>query len=290
VWKASLSFILAATICGADRYQASEPHMGTLVTITLYADSPDQAQSAFVAAFGRIAKLNSILSDYDPASELSRYCELSSPSPELRTVVEHGQKLAEQTGGAFDITAGALSRLWRQARKQKHLPSPQAIQQALVKSGYMRLCKVPGMQLDAGGIAKGYAADEALIALRRIGIESALVAVSGDVAASGPPPGQKGWRVTAQNEPILLVNAAVSTSGDEFQFFEVDEVRYSHIFDPRTGMALRDSPTVSVVAPTGMEADSLATAIAVLGTEWGKWIQPRPGLGVKFTTSNAQRN
>src|SRR5688500_13397939 len=107
--------------------------MGTLVTITLYADSPDQAQRGFVAAFGRIATLNSILSDYDPASELSRYCEISSPSPELRTVVEHAQKLATQTEGAFDITAGALSQLWREARKQKRLPSPDEIQQALAQ-------------------------------------------------------------------------------------------------------------------------------------------------------------
>jgi thiamine biosynthesis lipoprotein len=282
VWKASLSLIVATVLCGADRYQASEPHMGTLVTITLYADSPDQAQSGFVAAFGRIAKLNSILSDYDSSSELSRYCEISSPSPDLRTVVEYAQRLARQTDGAFDITAGALSRLWRNARKQKRLPTSDEIRQALSKSGYNRLCKVPSMHLDAGGIAKGYAADEALATLRKGGIESALVAVSGDVAASGAPPGQAGWRVRVQNEPILLVNAAVSTSGDEFQFLEIDGVKYSHIFDPRTGMALRDFRTVSVIAPAGMEADSLATAIAVLGSDWVKWIKLGPGVRVIF--------
>jgi FAD:protein FMN transferase len=285
VWKASLSLIFAVTLCGAERYQASEPHMGTLVSITLYADSPEQAQRGFVAAFARIGKLNAILSDYDRNSELSQYCGIR-PSPELSTVVEQAQKLAAQTEGAFDITAGAVSRLWREARKQKREPSPKEVQQALSASGYRRLCKVPGMKLDAGGIAKGYAADEALAALRSAGIGSALVAVSGDVTASGAPPGQPGWRVQVQNEIILLVNAAVSTSGDEFQFLEVNGVRYSHIFDPRTGMALRDSRTVSVIAPTGIEADSLATAIAVLGRGWSKWIAPRPGLRVKFTSSN----
>lgn len=257
--------------------------MGTLVTITLYANSPDQAQRGFVSAFARIAKLNFILSDYDPASELSRYCELASPSPELRIVVEHAQRLAVQTEGAFDITAGSLSRLWREARKHKRLPSDEAIRSALASSGHQKLCKVPGMRLDAGGIAKGYAADEALAALRKLGIQSALVAVSGDIAAGAAPPGQRGWRVQVQNEPIFLADAAVSTSGDEFQFIEIDGVRYSHIYDPRTGMAVRDLRAVSVVAPTGIEADSLATAIAVLGPEYVKWIKPRAGVTVTFT-------
>jgi thiamine biosynthesis lipoprotein len=282
VWKASLSLIAALTLCGADRYQASEPHMGTLVSITLYAESPDQAQRGFVAAFARIATLNAILSDYDPNSELSRYCHIS-PSPELRTVVDHAQRLAEQTAGAFDITAGALSRLWRQARRQKRLPTAEELRQALAASGYRRLCKAAGMQLDAGGIAKGYAADEALAALRKVGIRSALVAVSGDIVAAARPPGARGWRVQVQNETIILANAAVSTSGDEYQLLEADGARYSHIFDPRTGMALRDSRQVSVIAPTGIEADSLATAISILGPDWSNWIKPRPDLRVKIS-------
>ena len=279
MWKASLSLIFAFAACGADRYQASEPHMGTLVRITLYADSPDQAQRGFVAAFKRIAELNAILSDYDPNSELSRYCEIS-PSPELRKVVDHAQKLAAQTGGAFDITAGALSRLWRDARNHKRVPARNELDQALAASGYTKLCQVPGMRLDAGGIAKGYAADEALSTLRRAGIRRALIALSGDIALGDAPPGQRGWRVQVQDEVMSLANAAVSTSGDEFQFLDVDGVRYSHIFDPRTGQALRHAPPVSVIAPTGIEADSLATAIAVLGRDWRRRIPPQKDLRV----------
>jgi FAD:protein FMN transferase len=281
VWKASLSLLLlAANLCAADRYQASEPHMGTLVSITLYADSPEHAQRGFLAAFARIAKLNAILSDYDPQSELSRFCNIS-PSPELRAVVEHAQQLARRTGGAFDITAGALSQLWREARKQKRLPTPGALEKALSVSGYQKLCSVPGMKLDAGGIAKGYAADEALAALRKSGIASALIAISGDVAMSDAPPGRPGWRVRVKDEIVSLANAAVSTSGDEFQFLEIDGIRYSHIFDPRTGMPLRNSRPVSVIAPTGIEADSLATAISVLGPEWPKRFTPGPNVRVK---------
>jgi thiamine biosynthesis lipoprotein len=128
------------------------------------------------------------------------------------------------------------------------------------------------MQLDAGGIAKGYAADEALAALRRSGISSALIAVSGDIAVGDPPPGQSGWRVRVKDETLTLKNAGVSTSGDDFQYLEVDGIRYSHIIDPRTGMPLRNSVNVFVIARTAMEADALATAKSVLG---GRSVQAR---------------
>jgi thiamine biosynthesis lipoprotein len=250
--------------------------MGTLVTITLYAESPDQAQQGFVAAFSRIKALDSILSDYNPDSELSRVCDAGATlSPELSTVLLHAQRLARQTGGAFDITSGPLTRLWREARSQHRLPAAERIQEALRSTGYRKLeisedgrhvrCLSTRMQLDAGGIAKGYAADEALVSLARIGIGSALVAVSGDVAMSGPPPGRTGWRIRVQNEILALANAAVSTSGDEFQFIQIEGIRYSHILDPRTGMPVRNGPTISVIAGSGIEADSLATAFSVTG-------------------------
>ena len=278
--------VLAMAVCGADRYQASEPHMGTLVTITLYADSDDQAQRGFTAAFDRIAKLDAILSDYRPESELSRVCDSAAAlSPDLRAVLLHAQRLAERTDGAFDITAGPLTRLWRQARAAKRVVSQEEIQQALGRSGHRKLAMTPngsharcltkGMQLDAGGIAKGYAADEALALLTRLGIRSALVAVSGDIAMSAPPPGHAGWRIQVQNSVLSLANAAVSTSGDEFQFTEIDGVRYSHILDPRSGMPLRDARTISVIASSGMEADGLATALSVLGPAGGKRLAGR---------------
>jgi thiamine biosynthesis lipoprotein len=245
--------------------------MGTVVTISLYADSDERAQRGFIAAFARIKELDAILSDYKPDSELSRVCETNGPvSRALMTVLAHAQRLAAETDGAFDITAGPLTRLWRQARAQKRLPTNEAIADAIHRSGYRKLqldrtvrCLVPGMQLDAGGIAKGYAADEALAALRRAGIRSALVAVSGDIAIGDPPPGQSGWRVRLEDETRTLSNVGVSTSGDEFQFVEIDGVRYSHIIDPRTGMPLQNSRNVSVIAPSAMEADALATAESV---------------------------
>jgi thiamine biosynthesis lipoprotein len=134
------------------------------------------------------------------------------------------------------------------------------------------------MQLDLGGIAKGYAADEALKALEPHGITRALVAVAGDIAIGDPPPGNTGWRVGLEtpgspagslNRILELHNTAVSTSGDSEQYFELERVRYSHIIDATEGRALERSPSVTVVARRGIDADSLATAVSVMGVENG---------------------
>ena len=134
------------------------------------------------------------------------------------------------------------------------------------------------MRLDFGGIAKGYAADEALAVLRQHGIRSALVAAAGDIAVADPPPGQAGWRVevgaidvTHAPPPrtLWLRRSAVATSGDVFQRLEIGGRRYSHILDPRTGIGLTDHSLVTVVARDATTADSLATAVSVLGPEAG---------------------
>ena len=280
----ALCLFFASSLLAGERYEASEPHMGTLVRIALYADTPDQAQRAFVAGFARIAQLNRILSDYDPDSELSRACEDDARiSPELLTVLSHGQKLAEETKGAFDITVGPITRLWRTARREKQLPSKAQITEALNRSGFGKLkvrswqigCAVPGMKLDVGGIAKGYAGDEALAAMRKAGVTSAMVAISGDIVAGDAPPDKPGWRVQVLGHTVTLANAAVSTSGDEFQFIELGGIRYSHIVDPRSGMALRNSHPVGVVARKGIEADSIATAVSVAGPAIAKSLSAR---------------
>lgn len=249
----------ASALTAAQRYRISEPHMGSLATITLYAATSGEAQEAFAQAFARIAELDSILSDYNPNSELSRYCKFNQPTgKDLTAILRFSQEIADETGGAFDIRIGALTRLWRQARKERRLPAQAEIEQALNRTG---ACA----QLDAGGIAKGYAADQALAVLRRLGIRAALVAMSGDIAIGDPPPGAKGWKVLVAGRVRILRNTGVSTSGDTYQHHEVDGVRYSHIIDPRTGWALQNSSRVAVLARTAMEADAIATAVSVSG-------------------------
>jgi len=295
-------------------YEAVEPHMGTLFRIKLYAADQDEAQRAFRAAFARIAQLDDILSDYKPDSELNRLPQtaLHHPvhiSPELFQVISASERLSEKTAGAFDITLGPLTHLWREARKNKRVPDKTKIKTAKAKCGFKLLhldaaqhsieLDREGMQLDAGGIAKGYAADEALRVLSQQGIHSALVAASGDLALSNAPPGEPGWKVgldsvDSANAPftrvLLLSNAAVSTSGPSEQHLDAAGVRYSHIIDPNTGLGLTRNITVSVIARTGIDADSIATAVSVLGAKPGMaFIEQQPGISALILTNENGR-
>lgn len=279
----------------------SEMHMGVEFEVILYAPTEVQGNAALDQAFARIAELDKKLSDYDPASELSRLSETaalppgspfgqplpkSSPVPvsaDLWTILVFSDELSRRSGGAFDVTAGPLTKLWRRARRQNELPEPQRLAEARAAVGYQHLRLAPErrtaellvgqMRLDLGAIAKGFAADEALAALRRRGISRALVRASGDVVVGNPPPGKKGWLVGIApldpEEPpstiIWLRNGAISTSGDSRQHLVVDGRRYSHVIDPRTGLGVGGRSSTTVVARRGIEADSLATAISVLG-------------------------
>ena len=297
LWGVVLALSGAALSAAADveleRYQSTQIEMGVPFKIILYAPDKVTAKGAFEAAFSRIAQLNSVLSDYDSHSELSRL-SATAPSPrpvplgdDLWHVLARSQALARQTEGAFDVTVGPYVRLWRRARRQKEMPSRERLAEAQAAVGYQHLqldehdqsarLLVPQMRLDLGGIAMGYAVDEAMLVLRRLGITRALIDASGDILVSDPPPGKKGWTIgvvplSADGTPsreIELARAAVTTSGDAFQHVEIDGRRYSHIVDPRTGLGLTDQSGVTVIAPDCLSADSLATAVSVLGPEEG---------------------
>ncbi len=268
--------------------------MGVPFTITLYACDEPAANRAAEAAFERIEQLNAVFSDYDPDSEAMRLCREAGPgtavgvSPELLFVLSRSLALSEATDGAFDVTVGPLVKLWRRARRQRRAPQGSALESARLRVGH-RLVRIDceagtvellrqRMRLDFGGIAKGYAADEALKVLRRLDVESALIDAGGDIVASDAPPGEAGWRIgvapidpdAAPTRFLTISNAAVATSGDAYQFVEIDGVRYSHILDPRTGMGLTASSSVTVIAPDGITADSLASAVSVLGPKQGR--------------------
>lgn len=277
------------------RHEFRQPHMGTEFTLILYTTEASAAKQAADAAFARIAQLNSILSDYDPESEAMRLCSAAGGdfvpvSDDLWTVLERSIAFAEKSDGAFDPTVGPVVRLWRRARRQRVLPDPELLAKARALVEYrqiqlepahkrVRLAKA-GIKLDFGGIAKGYAADEALAVLKRRGISRALVAAAGDITCGDAPPGAAGWKVEVAalradrnnqgSAPILmLTNRAVSTSGDAEQFVEIDGVRYSHIVDPRTGVGVVGRSSATIVASQGTDADALATAVSVLGPKKG---------------------
>ncbi|MDQ6677288.1 MAG: FAD:protein FMN transferase [Acidobacteriota bacterium] len=255
--------------------------------IRVYAHDGAEADHAIRAAFRRIAALDEILSDYKIESELSRVTRIAVQRPvgvsdELFRVLAAAQALSEKSKGAFDITLGPLTRLWRTARKAGQLPDSSDLQDAAARCGYRKMhlhaaakavsFDQPGMLLDAGGIAKGFAADEALRVLTELGIHSALVAAGGDLAFSDAPTGERGWKIAIASEPgktITLTNAAVSTSGDTEQHLDVDGVRYSHIIDPNTGIALTNRNCITVVARHGIDADGMTKVFSVQGHKTG---------------------
>lgn len=253
--------------------------MGTLVRITIYA----RDASPMRAAFDRIRELDEELSDYKPESELNRLCRTHDQpvrvSEDLFRVLEASQELSKLTDGAFDVTIGPVTHLWRLGK----LPDAEAMARvgwrnmALDKKDRTVVLKLAGMQLDLGAIAKGYAGDEALKTLRRLGVTRALIAVSGDIVAGDAPPGTRGWRIGLEpaGGEILLRNAAVSTSGDSEQSREIGGVRYSHIVDPKTGLGLRSEIAVTVVARRGLDADPIATAVSVMGAKRGRAVFQR---------------
>lgn len=266
--------------------------MGTKFRIVLYAPTKETADKAAKAAFARVEALNKMMSDYMPESELMKLCKKSEKkiagpvkvSDELFYVLSKAQEVSTLSEGTFDVTVGPIVRLWRQVRKDRELPDTEVLEAAMKRVGYKKVqldskektvtLTVPGMQLDLGGIGKGYAADEALQAIGKFGITSALVAASGDIAVSKAPPGRDGWRIdiaplpgAKERRQLVLADAAVSTSGDSEQFVEIAGVRYSHIVDPRTGIGLKGRRSVTVVAKQGIYADSLTKMASILPAE-----------------------
>lgn len=275
------------------RFSFERSVMSLPVKLVFYAPDEATANRAAEAAYRRVLRLNDILSDYDAESELLQLVGTAGQgkpvpvSDELWRVLIHAQALAQRTGGAFDVTINPVVRLWRRARREKRLPAPEKIEAARQLVDYRKLRLDPagktvelvkkGMRLDLGGIAKGFICDEVLAELRAQGIPHAMIVAGGDIGLGDPPPGNPGWTIGVgvlepQGPPtqyLCLARCGVATSGDMFQFVEIGGKRYSHIVDPRTGMALVDQGTVTVVAADGMTADGLSTAVSVLGPQRG---------------------
>jgi FAD:protein FMN transferase len=295
-----------------ERFSQRQLHMGVEFEIVVYATDSQAADKAFAAGYERIAQLDRILSDYDAESELSRL-SASTPSKEpiavsddLWAVLSHAQSVSKRSDGAFDVSIGPLTKLWRRARRQKEPPTSEQIARARESVGYQNIrldadrqavtLTRPAMRLDLGGIAKGFAAEEALAAIGKLGICRALVRASGDIAVGEPPPGETGWRIgiaplDAEQAPtrfVSLANRAISTSGDSRQHLMVNGKRYSHIIDPQTGWGVEGRSSVTVIARRGIEADSVASAVSVLGPQAGlRLIEDTPDAAALIVTESA---
>lgn len=297
-----------------ERFEFREPHLGTIVELTLYAPDETVANQSARAAYTRIGELNRILSDYNPDSEVMRLCKTAGTgqavkvSPELYEVLARSIEYAKATDGAFDVSIGPVVRLWRAARRQKKVPPKADLAAAMALVDWKQIVLDPksqtvelrkqGMLLDFGGIAKGYIADQAREVLVAKGVSRCLVAVAGDIAVGESPPGRSGWRIgiapldKPDGEPsryLLLTNCSVSTAGDAFQFVEIGGIRYSHIVDPATGLGLTRRISVTVVAPQGISADGLDTAISIVGPDRGmKLIEQSQGAEALIVVENQE--
>jgi thiamine biosynthesis lipoprotein len=267
--------------------------MGTTFRIVLYSSDSLRAAAAMQAAFARVDTLNAILSDYLPGSELNRLCAQAGSgawtpvSRDLWRVLRASQDIARRSDGAFDLSIGPLSRLWRRGIRRQELPDSQQIaaakqlvdyRQIRLRRGRQAQLGLPGMQLDPGGIGQGYAADEAWKVLRNAGFAASLVDAGGDIYAGAPPPGRAGWEVEVsvldssgalRTRSLLIRHCGITTSGDTYRYVEYQGRRYSHIIDPRSGLGAERQRKATVLAPDCTRADVLATTLCVLGPEEG---------------------
>jgi thiamine biosynthesis lipoprotein len=301
-YKLSLVLILLCSILisgeaqSVQRYEYQEKHMGTLFRIVLYAETQSSADSSANNAFQRIAELNTKLSDYLPDSELNCLSASSGSgkkvkvSKDLYRVLKISKRWSRRSDGAFDVTIGPLSKLWRRAFRQQAFPDSTAVAEALQKVNYRWVkCSVfsqkvklkkAGMRLDLGGIAKGYAIDEAMKVLQKMGIRHALVDGGGDILFTDPPPDDSenypgtqsrrsptdpAWILqTPSGDTLRVAQTAVATSGDTYRFLEHHGKRYSHIINPKTGYGITESRPVTIMAPNCTAADALASTLSII--------------------------
>jgi thiamine biosynthesis lipoprotein len=265
--------------------------MGTLVKITAVARSESIAHAAATAGFAEIHRLEELLSTWIQTSELSRVNASAglkpvSVSPETMTLVRGAIQVAKMTDGGFNIAIGPAVDTWnvtegRRVPTESELESlhPLVDLQAVhadVRKQTIFLGKA-GMRIDVGGIGKGYAADQAVMAMKKAGAVAGVVALSGDIKTFGQLPGERKFPVGIQHPRkegeilifIDLEDEAISTAGDYERFFERDGVRYHHILDPKTLQPARSCQSVTIVAREGIWADGLDTGIFVMGPERG---------------------
>ncbi|HUW58287.1 MAG TPA: FAD:protein FMN transferase, partial [Planctomycetota bacterium] len=267
--------------------------LGTQVHVAVYGMHPDRAETAVNAALDRIDQLSRKLNIFDPESDLSRINREAHGPPvridrDLHRLVDMSGRVAALSDGAFDATVGPLTALWRTYRRRGEIPPPEEVERARARVDYRKVSvtdgptltfTVEGTSFDFGGIAKGFAAEEAGKVLAVHGVRSAVIDCGGDLKLIGSRPGGEPFRVGVDDPTpgtvssfrfiLSLTDTSVVTSGNYRQFTVIDGRRYSHIIDPRTGQSIEALPSVTVIGPDSGMCDALATAISVLGEEEG---------------------
>ena len=286
--------VIDSKVSSQTRYEYKTYKMGTEINLIFYEYDKDKATAIVDVVLKRINELERELSNYIVNSEVNKLCNQFNVdvkvSDDLYDILSLANTISTQTEGAFDITSAPYIDLWKKAIKTKKIPTNEELLALNKRVGYQNIefpslkntirLKRKKMQIDLGGIGKGFTADQVLKTLEIYGVKSALIDVGGDLSVSSPPPKKEYWEVSFsyfdknKNEvvkKIKLKNQSVATSGDLFQYVEIDGSRYSHIVDPtNNGMALKNSYQVTVIASNGAYADGYATALSVLGIDKAK--------------------
>lgn len=276
-------------------YELTFPAMGTMLAFQAFPEKAEDADALVEKVFGQarheVNRLVEILSDYNTESETVRLTQdatvgqWQTVSPEMWEVLQVCDRWHRLSNGAFDASLGRLTSLWRKARKAKTLPDSEEVKEALRHTGwqYVKLdaeqhrvkILLNGLKLDFGAMGKGFIIDRAYESLAAGGLPRSLVRAGGDLRCGAAPPGRSGWRIEIarlddrQEEPprFSLSHAAVSSSGDLYQYIEIDGQRRSHVLNPRTGLGVPGPRMVTVIASTSTEADAADTALCVMSDD-----------------------
>ena len=296
-------FVLQAPFAAAKtdllRLEASAEAMGSTYSVVLYDQDRNKMESAADDAFEEARRLDALLSNYRPESEWSKINGEAAEHPvavskELFDLLAACLEYSRASEGAFDITVGPLMKVWGFYRDTGHLPKPGEVKHALTQLGYRNLILDPaghtvafakaGMDLDPGGVGKGYAVDKMVEILRKDGIQIALVSGGGSsIYGLGAPPDEPGWKIQIKNPynefqhiaDVTLKNESLSTSGSYEKFFVAEGNTWSHIMDPRTGFPAQGTLSVSVIAPRTLDSEVWAKPYFINGRLWTALHKPR---------------
>lgn len=290
--------------------------MGTVARVVVVADDTETVKLAIENAMAELHRTDGLMSDYNDASELSRVNAEAFNKPvvvgaELFSVLSEAVEYSKKTNGAFDVTVGPMVDLWREAAAMNVTPDANKITATAARVGYDKLLldaekstvrfAVKGMRLDLGGIAKGWGIDRAIDAMRAAGAKGGMVDVGGDIRCFAERGHTEIWRIGLQdprhvddsgNSCLLvlkLVNDAVATSGDYRRFAYIEGKKYSHIIDVKKAHGTDKLSSVTVIAPIAIQADALATAVSVMGSDKGiELIESIKGVEAILIDENAK--
>lgn len=277
---------------GLVRQEGSIDAMGSVTTVVAYGQDQARLRSAISDALREMQRLDGMLSNYKPRSEWSEMNRLAAQQPfkvshELFELLAACVDYSRKSEGTFDISVGPLMKIWGFYKGSGHLPAEGAIADALQRVGYQNIIldsktrtvrfAREGVELDPGGVGKGYAVDRMIGVLRNEGVRSALVSAgASSMYALGDPPNKSGWEIHLMDpknplrsvESVTLRDESLSTSGSYEKFFYADGKLWSHIMDPRTGRPSQAMLSVSVIAPRTLDSEVWAKPYYILGRQW----------------------